>query len=79
MDKKQYGNVTRIYTKLKNLLADYDNFLDSPDVYDIIEDMGLHYESNKIYSDLNFMTDTFLKMLQEIERDLVYDKTSSNF
>jgi Fe2+ or Zn2+ uptake regulation protein len=76
MDATQYGDIARTYTKFKNLLADYDEFLDSPHVYKLIEDKGLHFEANTVYSQLKFLMDTFLDLLKDAEKEIVNEKKS---
>lgn len=79
MNATQYGDIARAYIKFKNLLADYDEFLDSPSVYKLIEDNGLHFEANTIYSQLKFLMDAFHGLLIYAEKEIVNDKASSEF
>ena len=79
MNATQYGDIARVYIKFKNLLADYDEFLDSPHVYKLIENNGLHFEANTIYSQLKFLMDAFHGLLIHAEKEIVNDKASSEF
>jgi hypothetical protein len=78
MTASEYGDIARVYMKFKNSLADYDEFLDSPGVYALIEKNGLGFEANNIYSSLKMLMDSFLTLLEEAEEELKNAQASSD-
>jgi hypothetical protein len=78
MTAAEYGDIARVYIKFKNLLADYDEFLDSPGIYQLIEKNGLGFEANNIYASLKMLVDSFLKLLEETEEELRNAQASSD-
>lgn len=68
--EEKYIKLASSYSRFLRILDEYDEFLDTPNMGEILDDLDLSFEANRIYSDLKYLVDRIKVTLSEVDNEL---------
>lgn len=68
--EEKYIRLASAYSRFLRILDEYDEFLDTPNMGEILDDLELSFEANRIYSDLKYLVDRIKVTLSEVDNEL---------
>lgn len=68
--EERYIKLASSYSRFTRILDEYDEFLDTPNMGEILDELELSFEANRIYSDLKYLTDNIKSRLSEVDNEL---------
>jgi hypothetical protein len=68
--EEKYIKLASSYSRFLRILDEYDEFLDTPNMGEILDDLELSFEANRIYSDLKYLVDRIKVTLSEVDNEL---------
>lgn len=68
--EERYIKLASSYSRFNRILDEYDEFLDTPNMGEILDELELSFEANRIYSDLKYLTDNIKSKLSEVDNEL---------
>lgn len=68
--EERYIKLASSYSRFTRILDEYDEFLDTPNMGEILDELELSFEANRIYSDLKYLTDNIKSKLSEVDNEL---------
>jgi hypothetical protein len=68
--EERYIKLASSYSRFLRILDEYDDFLDTPSLNEMLDELELSFEANRIYSDLKYLVDKIKVRLSEVDNEL---------
>ncbi len=68
--EERYIKLASSYSRFLRILDEYDDFLDTPSLNEMLDELELSFEANRIYSDLKYLVDKIKVKLSEVDNEL---------